>query len=175
MKPENARSKNVQLSVDTKKLEMKEFKALWNRINSKSVGGIINLFTPKCIVDGCNSEREEGSSYCHFHENSAAYKYYKSHSNSKSSYNGTSSNYNSSSNSSDSYSSSKSKSSYDDGSTTYNSSSSTKKSYSYDSDNDDDPYDASSYSDAEDFYYDNCDDFWDYEEAEDYYNEYGEE
>lgn len=53
------------------------------------LGGIINLFTPKCIVDGCNSERTEGSSYCYYHENSAAYKYYKSHSNDTSSYSST--------------------------------------------------------------------------------------
>lgn len=35
-----------------------------------------------------------------------------------------------------------------------------------------DPYDASEYNDPEDFYYDNYDDFWDYEEAEDYWNEF---
>ena len=110
------------------------------------IGGIINLFTPKCIVDGCNSEREEGSSYCYYHKNSAVYKYNKSHSNSSSYYSSTSS----------------------------YSSSSEKKSSLYTSDKDDDPYDVSSYSDAEDFYYDNCDNFWDYEEAEEYYDEYGE-
>ena len=37
-----------------------------------------------------------------------------------------------------------------------------------------DPYDAKSYGNADDFYYDHYDDFFDYEEAEDYYNEYGE-
>ena len=37
MKPENARSNNVELHVKEDKLEMKEFKALWNRINAKSV------------------------------------------------------------------------------------------------------------------------------------------
>ena len=37
MQPENARSNNVELQVDDKKLAMPEFKALWNRINSKSV------------------------------------------------------------------------------------------------------------------------------------------
>jgi len=36
MKPENARSNNVELRVDTDKLEMKEFKALWAKINAKS-------------------------------------------------------------------------------------------------------------------------------------------
>jgi len=37
MQPENARSNNVELSVDEDKLAMPEFKALWNRINAKSV------------------------------------------------------------------------------------------------------------------------------------------
>ena len=37
MKPENARSNNVELQVDPDKLAMPEFKTLWSRINSKSV------------------------------------------------------------------------------------------------------------------------------------------
>lgn len=37
MKPENARDKNVELKVDNDKLEMSEFKALWSKINSKTV------------------------------------------------------------------------------------------------------------------------------------------
>ena len=37
MQPENARSNNVELQVDEDKLAMPEFKALWSRINSKSV------------------------------------------------------------------------------------------------------------------------------------------
>ena len=37
MQPENARSNNVELHVKPDKLAMPEFKALWNRINSKSV------------------------------------------------------------------------------------------------------------------------------------------
>lgn len=37
MKPENARSNNVELQVNPDKLAMPEFKALWSRINSKSV------------------------------------------------------------------------------------------------------------------------------------------
>lgn len=36
MLPENARSSNVELAVDEDKLAMPEFKALWNRINTKS-------------------------------------------------------------------------------------------------------------------------------------------
>ena len=37
MQPENARSNNVELKVDENKLEMKEFKEFWSRINAKSV------------------------------------------------------------------------------------------------------------------------------------------
>ena len=37
MKPENARSNNVELTVDPDKLAMPEFKALWSRINARSV------------------------------------------------------------------------------------------------------------------------------------------
>lgn len=37
MKPENARSNNIELEVDESKLAMPEFKALWDKINSKSV------------------------------------------------------------------------------------------------------------------------------------------
>ena len=37
MQPENARSNNVELQVDEEKLAMPEFKALWSRINARSV------------------------------------------------------------------------------------------------------------------------------------------
>lgn len=37
MQPENARSNNVELQVDEDKLAMPEFKALWTKINAKSV------------------------------------------------------------------------------------------------------------------------------------------
>ena len=37
MQPENARSNNVELKVDEDKLAMPEFKALWSKINAKSV------------------------------------------------------------------------------------------------------------------------------------------
>ncbi|BDZ78237.1 type III restriction-modification system endonuclease [Claveliimonas bilis] len=37
MLPENARSNNVELQVDDEKLNSKEFKALWSKINAKSV------------------------------------------------------------------------------------------------------------------------------------------
>lgn len=60
----------------------------------------------------------------------------------------------------------------------YSSSKNSNNSYSFtpyrspSKDNDDDPYNAKDYSNEEDFYYDHYDDFFDYEEAEDYYNEY---
>lgn len=37
LQPENARSNNVELRVDDEKLNSKEFKALWSKINAKSV------------------------------------------------------------------------------------------------------------------------------------------
>ncbi|HBL41537.1 MAG TPA: hypothetical protein DDY98_08290 [Ruminococcaceae bacterium] len=37
----------------------------------------------------------------------------------------------------------------------------------------DDPYNAKDYAHADDFYEDHYDDFFDYEDAEDYYNKYG--
>lgn len=37
MQPENVRSNNVELQVDEEKLAMPEFKALWSKINAKSV------------------------------------------------------------------------------------------------------------------------------------------
>lgn len=37
MQPEDARSNNVELQVDDEKLNSKEFKALWSKINAKSV------------------------------------------------------------------------------------------------------------------------------------------
>lgn len=36
----------------------------------------------------------------------------------------------------------------------------------------DDPYNAKGYSDPDDFYYDHYDDFWEYEDAEDYWNQH---
>lgn len=37
MKPENARSNNVELELDDNKLAMPEFKSLWSKINSKTI------------------------------------------------------------------------------------------------------------------------------------------
>ncbi|MBE5943205.1 MAG: hypothetical protein E7264_11815 [Lachnospiraceae bacterium] len=143
------------------------------------VCGVVNLCTPKCIVDGCNSEREEGSSYCYYHKNSAVYKNHLKHSSRTSTYNSSSSARDTSTSTTSStvsnkssYNSSTKQSSYSDTKTSNSGTSSYSKKSSHSTD--DDPYDVKSYSDAEDFYYDNYDDFWDYEEAEDYYNEYGE-
>ncbi len=38
--------------------------------------------------------------------------------------------------------------------------------------NKDDPYNAGDYSDPDDFYFDHYDDFWDFEDAEDYWEDY---
>ena len=48
MQPENARSSNVELQVDEDKLTMPEFKALWSRINAKSVY-VVNFDTEELI------------------------------------------------------------------------------------------------------------------------------
>jgi len=48
MAPENARSNNVELHVDEEKLNSKEFKALWSRINSKSVY-VVNFDTDELV------------------------------------------------------------------------------------------------------------------------------
>ena len=46
--PENARSNNVELQVDEEKLAMPEFKALWSKINAKSVY-VVNFDTDELI------------------------------------------------------------------------------------------------------------------------------
>ena len=48
MKPENARSNNVELQVDQEKLNSKEFQALWSRINAKSVY-VVNFDTDELV------------------------------------------------------------------------------------------------------------------------------
>ena len=80
---------------------------------------------------------------------------------SKSSYSSSSKSYSSTSSGSKHASSNTSKSL---SSSKYKSSSSAKKSS--------DPYVAKSYAHPDDFYYDYRDDFWDYENAEDYFNEH---
>lgn len=56
MQPENARSNNVELKVDPDKLAMPQFKALWERINGKSVY-IVNFDTDELVrkaIDALN-------------------------------------------------------------------------------------------------------------------------
>lgn len=58
MKPENARSSNVELSVDEDKLAMPEFKALWKKISPKSVY-IVDFDTDELIcksIDALNGK-----------------------------------------------------------------------------------------------------------------------
>jgi type III restriction-modification system, restriction endonuclease subunit len=54
MQPENARSNNVELEVDESKLAMPEFKALWNKINSKSVY-VVDFDTDELVRKSINS------------------------------------------------------------------------------------------------------------------------
>ena len=54
MQPENARSNNVELEVDESKLAMPEFKALWAKINSKSVY-VVNFDTDELVRKSIDS------------------------------------------------------------------------------------------------------------------------
>lgn len=54
MQPENARSNNIELEVDESKLAMPEFKALWEKINSKSVY-VVDFDTEELIKKAINS------------------------------------------------------------------------------------------------------------------------
>ena len=53
-RPENARSNNVELQVDDKKLSMPEFQALWSRINVKSAY-VVNFKTSELIKNAIAS------------------------------------------------------------------------------------------------------------------------
>src|SRR5699024_3944422 len=53
MKPENARDNNVEAKVDETKLQMEEFKALWNKINHKSAY-VVNFDTDELIRKSIN-------------------------------------------------------------------------------------------------------------------------
>ncbi len=56
--PEDARKNNVELKVDDKKLNMPEFKALWDKINSKSVY-VVDFDTEELIknaIDALNNK-----------------------------------------------------------------------------------------------------------------------
>lgn len=53
MLPENARSNNVELHIDRNKLAMPEFKALWQKINAKSVY-VVDFNTDELIKNAVN-------------------------------------------------------------------------------------------------------------------------
>lgn len=58
MQPENARRNNVELQVDQEKLNSKEFKTLWTRINSKSIY-VVDFDTEELVkksIDSLNSK-----------------------------------------------------------------------------------------------------------------------
>lgn len=58
MQPENARSNNVELQVDEDKMAMPEFKALWSKINAKSVY-VVDFDTDELIrksIESLNSK-----------------------------------------------------------------------------------------------------------------------
>ena len=54
IQPEDARKNNVELKVDDKKLAMPEFKALWKRINSKSVY-VVDFDTEELVQNAINA------------------------------------------------------------------------------------------------------------------------
>lgn len=56
--PEDARSNNVELSIDNSKMQMREFKELWSRINSKSFY-IVNFDTNELIEKSVNALNKE--------------------------------------------------------------------------------------------------------------------
>lgn len=53
MQPENVRSNNVELHIDRNKLAMPEFKALWQKINAKSVY-VVDFNTDELIKNAVN-------------------------------------------------------------------------------------------------------------------------
>ena len=53
MQPENARSNNVELQIDEEKMAMPEFKALWSKINSKSVY-VVDFDTDELVQKSIN-------------------------------------------------------------------------------------------------------------------------
>jgi len=54
MQPENARSNNIELQIDENKLAMPEFKALWNKINAKSIY-VVDFDTDELIKKSIDS------------------------------------------------------------------------------------------------------------------------
>lgn len=131
------------------------------------IGWIMMSCEAQCAASGCHNKPEDGSSYCWLHRNNG----YNSYSNYKNS------NYSSTTSSSTSYNNEAGTSDYS--STNYCNDKevettkkyySTKK-YTTTQKSKKDPYDVYEYSDPEDFYYDNYDDFDCFEDAEDYYND----
>lgn len=130
------------------------------------MGVILDACQTKCAYPGCTNEPAEGSDYCYLHRTWTGYHSGSSYKTNNSTY--TSEDY-STNDSTDNYSSD---STVDNYKTDYSNSGNYNSSYNED---DDDPYDAKSYSDAEDFYDDNYEDFDGFEDAEDYYDEHYEE
>lgn len=65
MQPENARSNNIELTVRKDKLEMPEFKSLWERINTKSVY-TVNFDTDELVsksIDALNDKLKVSKVY----------------------------------------------------------------------------------------------------------------
>jgi len=78
MQPENARSNNVELQVDEEKLAMPEFKALWSRINAKSVY-VVDFDTDELIRKAIDSlDRKLRASKIHFQVETGAMETIKS-------------------------------------------------------------------------------------------------
>lgn len=58
MQIEDARSNNIELEIDKNKLAMPEFKALWSRINAKSVY-VVNFVTAELVEKAANALNEK--------------------------------------------------------------------------------------------------------------------
>lgn len=56
--PEDARSNNIELKLNDSKLQMKEFKALWSKINSKSAY-VVNFITDELIKNSIQALNKE--------------------------------------------------------------------------------------------------------------------
>ena len=58
MAPEDARSNNIELTINDSKMQMKEFKALWSKINAKSAY-VVDFDTDELIKKSVNSLNRE--------------------------------------------------------------------------------------------------------------------
>lgn len=113
--------------------------------------GVVMIYDaarPKCAHSDCNNTPENGSGYCMIHDP----KYYKP----QNSYTHTFT--------------TAAATTLPATTTAYKST--TRKTTKKTTTREADEYDAQDYVDPEDFYDDHYDDFWDYEDAEDYWNEY---